>query len=124
MDTNYLFNVFTIIKAQQQNHVKYNTKKDQDKSRKGQGWTDAKRTTYLFLGPTFSQYYNAIVGLMMTFLFRSSKIRDLEHLGHTRCSKNKLDGQRPEDCLFGSMLKLIKFLRNYIYRAYTIIVDI
>ena len=87
----------------------------------------------LILGPTFSRYYNAIVGPMMTFLVRSFKILDLQHWGSTICLKNKLDGHRPEDCLirsklkrtfFGSMLKLINFLRYYIYRAYTIIVDL
>ena len=45
------------------------------------------------LGHTFSQYYNAIVGPLMTFLVPSSKIWELQH------SNNKLDGHRPEDCL-------------------------
>ena len=48
-----------------------------------------------FIGPTFLRYYNANVGLMMTFSVRSSKIRDLQHWGRTIYSKkNKLDGQR------------------------------
>ena len=52
------------------------------------GW---KKDPLLFLGPTFSRYYNAIVGHMMTFSVRSSKIQDLQHWGHTICSKKKLD---------------------------------
>ena len=53
----------------------------------------------LILGLTFSRYYNAIVGTMMTFLVRSSEILDLQHWGRTICSKNKLDRYKPKDCL-------------------------
>ena len=65
----------------------------------------------LFLEPTFSRYCNAIVGLMMAFLVRSSKIRDLQHWGRIICSKiSSMDvglkivlkfknTSRPEDCL-------------------------
>ena len=33
----------------------------------------------------------------MTFSVRSSKIQDLQHWGHTICSKNKLDRHRHKD---------------------------
>ena len=60
----------------------------------------------LKLGPTFSQYYNAIVGIIMQLSDLSSKIRDLPHWGRKICStdigptchKYYLEGHRPEVC--------------------------
>ena len=62
------------------------------------GW-DMPLNALLVLGPTFYRYYNAIVGLMMTFLVISSKIQDLQHLGRTICLKNKHKRHMLEDCL-------------------------
>ena len=65
-----------------------------------------------FLEPIFSQYYNAIVRPMMTFLVSSSKVRDLQHWGRTICSKNKLEGHGPED---------LKYIVDLFYRADSIV---
>ena len=40
------------------------------------------------------------------------------------CPKTGIIGSKLKGTFFGSMLKLIKFLRYYIYRAYTIIVNL
>ena len=64
----------------------------------------------------------------MTISVRSSKIRGLQHWGH----KKRSTDVRPRflQLIFelrtfvGSMLKLIEFLRHYIYWAYSIFVDL
>ena len=45
-----------------------------------------KKHPLLFLRPTFSWYYNVIVGPKTTISVRSSKIHDLKHWGRIICS--------------------------------------
>ena len=56
---------------------------------------------------------------MMTFSVNSSKIRDLQHWGHTKGSKNKLDGHQTEDCLLSTF-----FIRHIALSTFLLILDL